>query len=115
MKRDLNFQKLFIAGEWVPSHSSQWIQVENPATGEIFARVPAGDGEDVERAVDAAHKAFLGWWDTPVEKRKAYLQKALNLMYEHLDEIAHLEMMELGAPAGWATTQIGRASCRERV
>ncbi|MGI6256770.1 MAG: aldehyde dehydrogenase family protein [Anaerovoracaceae bacterium] len=102
MKSNLNFEKLFIDGEWVSSHSPQWIQVENPATGEVFARVPAGDGEDVDRAVDAAYEAFLGWWNTPVEKRKAYLQKALDLMYERMDEIARLEMLELGAPAGWA-------------
>ncbi len=104
MKDNMNFEKLFINGRWISSHSGKWIDVENPCSGEAFARVPAGDGADVDLAVEAAADAFDGWWHTPVEERKAILQKALDFLYERIDEIVELEVLELGSPVGWAMT-----------
>ena len=46
--------KLYINGEYVCSSSNEYIDVENPSNGEIFARVPAGGREDVDKAVCAA-------------------------------------------------------------
>ncbi len=66
--------------------------------------MPAGDGADVDLAVEAAADAFDGWWHTPVEERKAILQKALDFLYERIDEIVELEVLELGSPVGWAMT-----------
>ena len=44
----------FIGGEWVDSTLKEWIEVENPATGETIASVPKGSAEDADRAVQAA-------------------------------------------------------------
>jgi len=55
--------RLFIDGDWVQSTGDAVIDVENPATEEVVARVPAGTAEDVDRAVSAARAAF-GWWST---------------------------------------------------
>ena len=52
------FEKQFIDGEWTPSTSDAFIEVENPATLEHFARIPDGTVEDVSRAVEAADRAF---------------------------------------------------------
>ncbi len=41
----------FIGGEWVDSTLKEWIEVENPATGETIASVPQGSAEDADRAV----------------------------------------------------------------
>ena len=46
----MDFEKLYIDGAWVPSASDKWIEVENPASRSVIARVPAGNAEDVDRA-----------------------------------------------------------------
>lgn len=102
MKENPNFDKIFIDGEWVSSCSSDWISVENPCTGQVFAKVPAGNGEDANLAVEAASRAFYDWWQTPVTERKDILQKALDILYDRIEEIAELETLELGSPKDWA-------------
>lgn len=57
----MDYEKLYITGEWIPGASGTFIDVENPATREIFARVPAGNAEDVDKAAKAAHAAFPAW------------------------------------------------------
>ncbi len=54
-------QKQFIGGEFVDSTTGETMEVLNPATGEVIAEVPRGDADDVERAVDAAKKAWDEW------------------------------------------------------
>ena len=44
----------FIDGDWVDSTVKEWIEVENPATGEIIASVPRGSADDADRALVAA-------------------------------------------------------------
>ena len=54
----MDFEKLYIGGKWVPSASSSWIEVENPADQTVVARVPAGNAADVDRAAKAAAAAL---------------------------------------------------------
>ena len=53
--------KNFIAGEWVPSRASEWLDVPNPATEELLARVPLSTAADVDAAAGAARAAFADW------------------------------------------------------
>src|SRR5271156_1141014 len=57
-------QKLFpIDGKWVEAKSGKTFEVEDPATQEIIAHVPAGDKADIDLAAKAARKAFeTGPW-----------------------------------------------------
>ena len=59
----------FIGGEWVDSTLKEWIEVENPATGETIASVPKGSPEDADRAVQAAWKAQPAWEALPPQSR----------------------------------------------
>ena len=52
----MDYEKLYINGEWIPGASGEFIEVENPATREIFARVPAGNGDDVDKGEKAARR-----------------------------------------------------------
>ena len=52
--------KLYINGEFVEGNSGAYIEVENPATKEVFARVPDGNEVDVDKAVAAARAALPG-------------------------------------------------------
>ena len=55
--------KNLVGGEWVDAASGETMEVLNPSTGEVIAEVPRLSAEDVERAVDAARKAFVEWAD----------------------------------------------------
>ena len=51
----LNNDKLYINGRYQESQSNKWIEVENPATGEILGRVPKASEEKINQAVEAAY------------------------------------------------------------
>jgi malonate-semialdehyde dehydrogenase (acetylating) / methylmalonate-semialdehyde dehydrogenase len=53
--------KNYIGGEWVEAFTTKTEPVYNPATGEIIAEVPLSTKEDVDKAVQAADKAFKTW------------------------------------------------------
>ncbi|MDR2423316.1 MAG: aldehyde dehydrogenase family protein, partial [Prevotellaceae bacterium] len=59
----------FINGKLVDSHSSDWIEVENPFTGKIISRVPNGNSEDAAEALHAAQKAQKAWAAKPAAER----------------------------------------------
>ncbi len=98
----MDFEKLYINGQWVPSASGEFIDVENPATMQTFARVPAANAEDVDKAAKAAHAAFPGWAATPLEKRIELMKKMLVRFKELEPEIIDLEVKELGSPVTFA-------------
>lgn len=98
----MDFEKLYINGEWVPSASGEFIDVENPATMKTFARVPAANAEDVDKAAKAAHAAFPGWAATPLQTRIDLMKKMLVRFKELEPEIIDLEVKELGSPVTFA-------------
>jgi acyl-CoA reductase-like NAD-dependent aldehyde dehydrogenase len=55
---ELRHVQMLIDGEWVDSASGAVLTVENPARRSPVASIPRGDKEDVDRAVQAAHRAF---------------------------------------------------------
>jgi aldehyde dehydrogenase (NAD+) len=89
---------LFIGGQWVPPASSETIPVENPATEEIIAHVPAGTAEDVDRAVSAAKQAFDGWAGLPMAERGAVLDRLHTSLAGRAADIAKTVGLELGTP-----------------
>jgi len=78
----------FINGSLVNSHSSEWIEVENPYTGEIISRVPKGDSEDAYAALDAAKKAQTAWAAKPAAERAGYLKQMAALIRAKRVELA---------------------------
>ena len=73
----MEIRKLYINGEWVDSVHDEWIEIENPATHEIIAKVPRGNKEDVDKAVKAARAAFETWQHYPLEERVALIKKVV--------------------------------------
>ena len=63
--------KNYINGAWIQSESKESVNVLNPATGEVLARVPFGTAtaNDVANAAVYAHDAYWQWKDVPVLKR----------------------------------------------
>ncbi len=100
----MNFEKLYIGGQWASSSSGDWIQVENPATREKFARVPAGNSQDIDAAVQAARSAFPGWASTPLKERVEMMKQMLHHLKAMRSDMISLEVRELGSPVSFAET-----------
>jgi len=104
-----------IDGRLAPPAADQWLDVFEPATGEVFAECPASDAADVAAAVDAAQRAAPGWAVTPVEQRARLLQRLADLVEARLDEFAALESRDSGKPVALArSVDIPRASSNLR-
>jgi 1-pyrroline dehydrogenase len=103
-------QKQFIGGEFVDSTSGETMEVLNPATGEVIAEVPNGTVEDVERAVDAARKAWDDWQSKTPKDRMELLLKLADLLDENAEELARLESQNVGKPWWVAVDEPGAMS-----
>jgi malonate-semialdehyde dehydrogenase (acetylating)/methylmalonate-semialdehyde dehydrogenase len=101
--------KNYIAGEWVASQSSEILDVHNPATGEVIARVPLSTVEEVNRAVVAAKEAFQEWRETPPLVRARYMFRLKALMEEHFEELARTCTREHGKILDEARGEVRRA------
>ena len=94
----LDRPRLYLGGEWVAPASAETIAVENPATEEVIAHVPAGTAEDVDRAVAAARRAFAGWAGTPRAERAEVLDRLHTALSARAADVARTVGLELGAP-----------------
>ena len=90
--------QLFINGQWVKSSGNVFIEVENPATRQIIAKVPAGNKFDVDLAVASANKAFPIWKNYTPNERADLLYKVADYLEKNKNEIAEIIIEELGAP-----------------
>ena len=99
----------FINGEWVESGASDWLDVPNPATGEVLARVPLAGADEVNRAVEAAAAAFPAWRRTPPEDRIQPLFKMKTLLEGHIDDLSRTITQENGKTFTEAKAEMRRA------
>jgi aldehyde dehydrogenase (NAD+) len=92
--------RMLIDGEWVDAVSGRRFATINPATGTVIAEVAEGDRADVDRAVQAARRAFDSgpWSKMNARERGRLLYKLADLIEEHIDELAALETLDNGKP-----------------
>jgi aldehyde dehydrogenase (NAD+) len=93
---------LFIGGQWRAAVGDGRIDVVDPASEQVIARVSAGDARDVDAAVQAARGALPSWAATAPAERASVLAAARDLMVERREEIAATVAAELGAPPAFA-------------
>jgi betaine-aldehyde dehydrogenase/aminobutyraldehyde dehydrogenase len=96
----------FVGGEWVDAAEGETMEVINPATGETIAEVPRGSQADVDRAVEAAKKAYEEWRDTTPGERAEILLKLADLIDENTEELAELESRNVGKPLSYARDEM---------
>ena len=96
--------QLFINNEWVDSSHGATIEVEDPSSGKIVARVVDASDRDVDRAVAAARAAFDDgrWSNLPPMVRDRTMNRLADLIEAHADEFAELEAIDNGKPKGMA-------------
>lgn len=95
-------RKNYINGEWKEPLTGEYMDVENPGTREIIAKIPKSGEKDVDAAVKVAYAAFPAWAATPPKERTELLRKALHIMQDRADEMAKTVEAELGAPYEFA-------------
>lgn len=88
----------FIGGQWREPASGRYIDVINPATGEVVAVAPEGGSTDVDAAVMAARAAFVNpeWRNMSVTERSNLLYKLAHLIHTNAAELAELEVSSSG-------------------
>jgi 1-pyrroline dehydrogenase len=86
--------------------TEQTIPVIDPATEAVLADVPVADAGAVDRAVDAAERAFDEWADTTPAERDELLNALADTVMANLDELAELESRNTGKPLGSARYEI---------
>ena len=86
----------YIGGTWVDSRSAEFVEVENPARGEVIARTPLSTPRDLEDAVAAATRAFPEWSATPPAVRARALFRFHHLLEESFEELARIVTTEHG-------------------
>jgi malonate-semialdehyde dehydrogenase (acetylating)/methylmalonate-semialdehyde dehydrogenase len=99
----------FINGRWVESPAKDWLDVTNPATGEVLARVPLSGSAEVTAAVEAAAAAYPEWRRTPPEDRIQPLFKLKQLLEDHIDELGRILTQENGKTLTEAKAELRRA------
>ena len=99
----------FFNGEWQESSAPNWQDVINPATGEVIARVPLSDRDEVSSVIEAAATAYPAWRRTPPEDRIQPLFKLKQLLEEHIDELSRIITKENGKTFAEAKAELRRA------
>ncbi len=90
--------KLYIDGAWVAPSGSETLEVFDSTTEEVFATIPAGTASDVDKAVQAAARAFPSWAATPAKDRGEFLQKITEGLQARSAELADVISHEVGMP-----------------
>jgi len=101
--------QFYIDGAWVDPAEPRAHLVINPASEEPVAQISLGSARDVDRAVEAARRAFESFSRTSIEDRKALLDRVIAAYQARMGDIAEAISLEMGAPM-WLSTAAQAAS-----
>jgi betaine-aldehyde dehydrogenase len=107
----MNRYLMYINGAWVESVGKRYFPIYDPSTEEIIAEVCDGNGEDVDRAVEAAREAFeTGWSQTTAQERGRILFRLAERVRKESAMLAELESRNCGKPIVEAEFDIADAA-----
>ena len=114
----MDYLKFFINGDWITPDGNETIEVVNPATEKPFVSVTSGTPADVDRAVEAARRAFPDYSRWSVKQRLELLESIRDAYKRHFDEIAQAISDDMGAPLDLARgyqTKLGYAHIKSAI
>ncbi|MEO8028824.1 MAG: aldehyde dehydrogenase family protein [Bryobacteraceae bacterium] len=97
------YTQFYIDGGWQTPAGTGSIDVLSASTEEVIGSVPEGTPADIDRAADAAARAFPSWSETPVEERAQWIEKLAAGLKQRAEQIANIIAQEVGTPIGIAT------------
>ena len=99
----------YINSEWLTPANHESLDVTNPATADVLAKVPLSPAAEVDIAAQAAASALDDWRHTPPTERIQYLFKLKQLLEDNLDDISRTITMECGKTLTEAKGEMRRA------
>ncbi len=106
---DVRSFDMYIDGSWQPAAGGRYMDVYDPATGQVFARVPRGGTADLDAAVESARRGLAVWRDTHPAQRARILFRLAQTIRERANELAELESQDTGssmAGALWTVNDV---------
>lgn len=91
-----------IDGQARPAASGKWLDVHEPATGNVYAHCPDGDRADIAAAVQAAQAAFPAWSVLPNSERARWLNRLADALEAKIEDFARAESRDTGKPLALA-------------
>ncbi len=98
-----------IDGKWIEPKTDDYVEVVNPATGELLARTPLCGAAEVDSAAQAAAAALPAWRRTPVQERVQFLFRLRDLLKSNMDEISRTITNEAGKTFDESKAEMVRA------
>ncbi|CAB3743797.1 Glutarate-semialdehyde dehydrogenase [Paraburkholderia sediminicola] len=109
-RSDLFREAAYVGGQWSTGNSDAYMEIRNPATGEVVGRVPSLSREEVREAILLADHAFQDFRRWTGKARGAVLRKWAALMLENKDDLAQIMTAEQGKPLAEARGEIDYAA-----
>jgi aldehyde dehydrogenase len=88
----------YIGGEWKEPTKGKYFENVTPVTGRTFCEIPRSTAEDIEKALDAAHRAKAAWGASSATERAILLNKIADRMEQNLEMLAVAETWDNGKP-----------------
>lgn len=107
--------KNYIDGALGPANAGNYLDNFNPATGKVYSYLPDSDEHDVQRAVEAAERAFPAWSTCGVRKRFRILMRIADIIEQNMEVFAKAETIDTGKPLAMSrSVDIPRAQANFR-
>lgn len=103
-------EHLLIGGDRRPAASGKQSELVDPATGEVWAAIAAGDASDIDDAVQAADRARTNWRKVNSRDRTRLLTRLADLIRANLEPLAQLESRNVGKPIRDARDEVNLAA-----
>ena len=98
----------YVGGRWTASSTTELLDVMNPATGEVLARVPLSTSAELDAAVRAAREALPVWRAVSVPERARRLFTLREKLVARKEDLARTVTMEMGKTLPDARAEVGR-------
>jgi succinate-semialdehyde dehydrogenase/glutarate-semialdehyde dehydrogenase len=109
-RTDLMLGRQLIGAEWREASDGRRLDVNDPATDDVFASVPDGSAADARAAVDAAHAAFPAWRAVPAKQRAQIIKRWNDLVMAHQEDLGRLISREQGKPLAEGRGEVAYAA-----
>src|SRR3982074_436133 len=107
---DVEIHGNFVDGREIEAGSGEMLDVRNPATGDVIARIPNSTSEDIDRAMKSARAAFEGraWGGMDIRSRARLVNRLADAFEANLEQLYRLETLNNGRPLNETRAQLSR-------
>ncbi|MDP3702524.1 MAG: NAD-dependent succinate-semialdehyde dehydrogenase [Hylemonella sp.] len=101
---------LLINGQWCAGKHAMTMPIVNPANAQTLDHLHLASSDQIEQALQAAHRGFVIWQKVPAHERCARLERGVAKMRQNLEHIATLLTLEQGKPLAESRAECAMAA-----